>query len=376
MTGSATLRRRRYALGERFRLKVPSDKFSSVVFLVDKGEPSATGFVVGVMEGEIPLAYVVTARHCVEATAGREFFIRVNQGDGYEDISTRADDWFIHDSADVTAIPFSDNLMQGDFSITAERLDASIGADYTIPAQTLGAAGSAGRNVALFSALVQDGKTTPVTEISLEVGNDVFFVGLLQRQGGRSRNLPVARFGRIARMPSEPIKMERAGGTVVDLSAYLVECHSWGGNSGSPCYWMHPMQELMEVADPRPNRHGKKMMVSHTFNTMSLMGLVSGHWDIRSNAKTEGFDGKVTMKLNSGMAIVTPAAAIQELMMRDDVVEDRKERVEGARIVDARERAMTPDSVSEDDGEFARFEDLTRKLVQTPKSEVRERDGE
>jgi hypothetical protein len=117
-------------------------------------------------------------------------------------------------------------------------------------------------------------------------------------------------------------------------------------------------------------------MVSHTFNTMSLMGLVSGHWDIRSNAKTEGFDGKVTMKLNSGMAIVTPAAAIQELMMRDDVVEDRKERVEGARIVDARERAMTPDSVSEDDGEFARFEDLTRKLVQTPKSEVRERDGE
>ena len=61
---------------------------------------------------------------------------------------------------------------------------------------------------------------------------------------------------------------------------------------------------------------------------MALLGLVSGHWDIDQKAKTTGdIFGEIRTAINSGIAAVTPAEAIRELLMDDeDVLEDRKQR--------------------------------------------------
>ncbi len=62
----------------------------------------------------------------------------------------------------------------------------------------------------------------------------VFFVGLFAQDYGRQQNLPVARFGQISRMPIEPVTFKYPGGVTTKALAYLVECRSWGGHSGSP----------------------------------------------------------------------------------------------------------------------------------------------
>lgn len=59
-----------------------------------------------------------------------------------------------------------------------------------------------------------------------------------------------------------------------------------------------------------------------------FMGLVSGHYDIEQEAKKTGdILGKVQVELNSGIAIVTPAEAVTQLLMREDLVEYRKKLI-------------------------------------------------
>lgn len=76
------------------------------------------------------------------------------------------------------------------------------------------------------------------------------------------------------------------------------------------------------------------------------------------------------MDLNSGIAIVTPAEAIRELLTREDVVEDRKDAVARAR----REGGPTVslDSNIHQGEEFDKFRDLTQTLLQVPKDEADE----
>jgi hypothetical protein len=210
-------------------------------------------------------------------------------------------------------------------------LSAFIGADHALPLDAIRMPESH-----RLAGDVVEGEVRGVDSIPVAVGHEVCFVGLLYQQPGQARNMPVARFGHVARMPEEPIIIPRAGGTHVPIMAYLIECQSWGGHSGSPCFWLHPYTRMLEVADPRAGMEGQTILIPHQEQHMALMGLVSGHWDINRKAETVGdIVGDVRMALNSGMAIVTPANAIQELLMSDDeVVRDRRQRAAGMRKVD------------------------------------------
>jgi hypothetical protein len=118
---------------------------------------------------------------------------------------------------------------------------------------------------------------------------------------------------------------------------------------------------------------GKKLLVPDTAWTLRLLGLVSGHWDIKQKAETQGdIVGEIRTAINSGIAIVTPAEAIQDLLDREDVVADRHERVEKTKEKQKAARAITPDTANEN--EFQRFEDLTKRLLETPKPEKEPRD--
>jgi Trypsin-like peptidase domain len=330
---------RRYAIGERRRLRLPSDRFRTVVFLVDDGVPRiprATGFFVGTTEDGVICPYVVTARHCVEETEGREFFIRINSGDQYEDLSTRADDWFLHDSADVALAYFAPE--SGSYSPVLEHVERFVSANFDVSISEM----LAGFQI-IAGEVTPAGTIEPGDRAKVEVGHEVAFVGLLYEQPGETKNLPIARFGHVSRMPEEPIVMRRPDDSLAQIMAYLVECHSWGGTSGSPCYWLHPAQQLVQVPDPRPDRKDTTL-IRHDREIIALLGLVSGHVNIMQEARTKGdVLGEIRTAINSGIAVVTPAAAIRELYVRDDVTSDRKRRVAQARESRDRQRAITPD---------------------------------
>jgi hypothetical protein len=174
-------------------------------------------------------------------------------------------------------------------------------------------------------------------------------------------------------MPEEPVVFERPDGSTVNLLGYLTECHSWGGHSGGPVLWEREALHFSQVKVPDgiPGPAGEVWVQTPGFKHAALLGLVSGHFDIAQKSKVRGDDAlSVTLKINAGMAVVTPADAIRELLMREDVVTDREKRLEGAEEERDSKNAATFDSgvTPADDDEFGRFEDLTRKLVNTPKS--------
>jgi hypothetical protein len=354
-------------------LRIPSERFREVVFLVDQGIPSATGFFLAVPVGDVLVPYVVTARHCVEQAKGRRFQIRVNVEDRYDDIPTSADDWFKHDSADVAVIPWVGGSSPH-YDVQVEILDNFISPEYDFPLSklTFGPI-PPGNQTLLFAGEVAAGKVMPRETIPVEVGHEVCFIGLLYEHAGMSRNLPIARFGHISRMPDEPIPLKQPDESVVSQLAYLVECDSWGGNSGSPCFWRHPFVQFVEVADPRPGHAGETILVQHEREIMALLGLVSGHLDLERTGKTEGdILGRVRMDLNSGIAAVTPAAAIRELLERQDVADDRDDRAAQMKTLPHPFTADVAPPSATVPPEFQRFEDLTRRLTRVSKEELDE----
>lgn len=67
----------------------------------------------------------------------------------------------------------------------------------------------------------------------------------------------------------------------------------------------------------------KSMWASRPLNIVGFLGLVSAHFDIEKTAK--GYSDIVT-ELNAGIAVITPAESIRELLFREDIVEDREKR--------------------------------------------------
>lgn len=267
--------------------------------------------------------YVVTARHSVDATAGAEFYVRFNTEAAFDDIPTQSDYWYRHDTADVAVLPLDLAPRDtSDYRTAWTPPSQWVGDDNSVPIRDmLGGAGV----TSFFAGEIRGYGMNPTERVIVEVGHEVVFVGLLQHQHGEARNLPIARFGHIARMPSEPVGIEGVGCDPV----FLAECHSWGGNSGSPCYLRHPVVMQWEVDDERPGHAGTKRELSAETDVLALLGLVSGHFNIDQEAETIGdILGEIRVALNSGIAIITPVKAMRHLLLREDVRQDRNARTE------------------------------------------------
>ncbi|HUJ07631.1 MAG TPA: hypothetical protein VLX31_16100 [Streptosporangiaceae bacterium] len=289
-----------------------------------EARPRATAFFVIDRSGSEPHpVWAVTGRHCVEnaRATGRQVYLRVNTRDSYVDVPTDPDDWYVSDEADVAAARW---LGPSECTVTSVPLDQFIdedfryrGAnDFPMPAELVKAGGQ----------LVQ-------------VGHEVFFVGLFSQHAGKRRNLPIVRFGNISRPPLEPVAVrlsdDPADESVTDIHGYLVEARSWGGHSGSPAFWYWPGVQATFIPDPRVksmtrnerrrlNLSGDSQIpVSREFGVLALLGLVSAHFDIEQEARTLGdVVGKIFLGVNAGIAVVTPAHYIRRLIEREDVVED------------------------------------------------------
>jgi hypothetical protein len=302
---------------------IPEAFIKSAVFLcVEEGSkagvmkliPKATAFLVSIpIEGTTGhVAYFVTARHCLyEARAeGHDtIYLRFNmrEGTAYVEVPTRIDDWDVSTSSDVAAIIFIPAYLPGgktfyDFDLVAFDSDYFVGPgpEYQYVPKEVDTGGP----------------------VQPRIGTELFFIGLFTQQYGKEKNLPIARFGHVARMPSM-IKFEDHGGTTYESPAYLAEFHSWGGHSGSPVYFL----EQRTLLNPEVDEHGKPTgRVRRDYGWISgFLGMVSGHYEIGKKATTTGGLGTVETALNSGIATVIPAEAIRLLLVRDDMVKRRAE---------------------------------------------------
>jgi hypothetical protein len=289
-----------------------ADAFSKTVSFLcaeetdDYGEikivPQATAFFVRVPVHEdypgTSMDYLVTARHCVEeANAIGKAFLRINTTEGHFDVVTKPADWVSHDSADVAAVLMLPTTLPKGVKTT----DLDQG---SIPVSTF-----------VGPAYRFEGELPGFGPVSVEIGtgDELYLFGLFSQNYGAERNLPVARSGHISRMPSEVTLTSNE--TNFQIIAYLAELLSWGGISGSPVFFRHPI--LLET-----QAENTSFELAHI---SALLGFVSGHYEIQKMAKTQGdVLGTVQVKMNSGIAMVTPAHNITDLLMREDVVEARR----------------------------------------------------
>jgi len=292
-------------------MRINKDWLDCIAFLMMNGEdknikvPIATAFFVRIPDEkdlDISSVYVVTARHVVEEVGDETIYLRVNdvQG-GCIDYSIKRADWYCSETEDVATYLFQPPVHFKDRNVRVKYRSI---------------------NLEIFINQKHDFCAMRTTKgnfyVPVEIGHDVFFIGLFSQTFGDERNNPVVRFGNISRMPGEPITLPRwANSGSFSVKAYLVECRSWGGHSGSPAFWAFPRSVKRKL--------GEKDEMWAMDYVQGFLGLVSAHFDITRKAETSGdILGEIKVGINAGIAVITPAEAIRELLMREDLVRDRQ----------------------------------------------------
>jgi len=265
--------------------------FGSNETAIENSSPAGSGFLAAapLVEGAmLHQFYAVTAAHVVRRA--KTPFLRVNKRfvNDVEVMEAPASSWVQH--------PNGDDVSMCPLQLPTRRL------------QTLGI------ETARFV-------TADILETEdIGIGDEIFMVGrFAQHSGSRTRNIPVARFGNIAAMPTEPLLREDG----IKQESFLVECRSVPGYSGSPVF-IYKLPRFEQPGDLSPITGGRvtkwngvKQLVSDSY---WLLGLDWCH--------LQDFDTKA----NTGMAGVIPAWKILELINCDQFVQQRQEvakRIQG-----------------------------------------------
>lgn len=288
-------------------MKIDRELLASALFVcrrrISDGQervvPVATGFVV-----EMPTSvndrcrFVITARHVIEEDPVGGLILRCNAKDGtYRDIDTSiADGWTCFDEADIAGYPITEKSALNDPDLDIASVSAMSflgpgpGYGYEVP-------GKSAENSFRVSR-------------SVEVGDEVAIIGLFTQDYGDNSILPITRFGRISRMPSV-VNTPRWRNDTHRSKAYLIECLSWGGVSGSPVFYP-------AYYSVRHEPSGSEIALKE-YRPM-LLGLINGHMNRSQLAQTQGdVLGKITMELNTGIAVVTPSEQVFEFLTKTEI---------------------------------------------------------
>jgi hypothetical protein len=271
----------------------------SVGYLVSAGAdgkryPIATVFFVRLgLTNHCSASYAVTCRHGIEPDpAYRGLFLRLNQTDKkWQDHEVARDKWVCHSSADVAVCPL-------EFSHVMRELPVSV-----------------------FLAQQQ--------EKHLFAGQEVFLVGLFTESAHEARIESVVRFGHISKPRTRckfivDIKKKKS----IEADAHLVECLSWGGESGSPVFindasLQSPHDPFYETP-PEGLGYGIPPAVYVARHLRPpIIGMFHGHYPIARQIGTPGTQSSSVLQLSSGIGIVIPARAILETLMTPQLEADR-----------------------------------------------------
>jgi hypothetical protein len=129
-------------------------------------------------------------------------------------------------------------------------------------------------------------------------------LGRFINREGLQKNSPTARFGHISQMPGDPIDAQE--------EAFLCEVRSIGGYSGSPVFVL-PAFDGRPGGQPPPTRG-------------IILGVDFCHIQTLACAQdNNGYDiPHIRMPQNTGMAGVIPAWRLQELIMSDKALQQRR----------------------------------------------------
>lgn len=251
--------------------------------------PIGTGFVLRFPSPHVESLgheYIVTAAHIVES--GEATWVRFRkQTGGVHDLPVER--WSLHPTEDVALTPLRGH---GQFGLHLRHIpgDVLIG------------------NVADWAPAL---------------GDRVYFLGLLsQHEEMGERNIPMVRSGTIGAL-YERVPIKRPDETIAHIEAHLIDCRSYAGFSGSPCFVQRDEWHVVRTKDHPAGIPFKPL----TF----LLGLVSGHFDDWHETRLKGDlgmePGSIESLINTGVGVVTPSERILETFRLDENLADR-ERVE------------------------------------------------
>lgn len=155
-------------------------------------------------------------------------------------------------------------------------------------------------------------------------GDDVFMLGMFANSPGDQRNAPVARFGNIARLPSDDALIAQETGA--ETPCYLIDMRSRTGFSGSPVFVYRTV-----TSDLRPLTDGGPISISGENTMLNLLGVHCGQYPERFEAKrTEATGDPISegdhLQGPSAMNVVIPAWRIFDVLDHPDLKAIRMER--------------------------------------------------
>jgi hypothetical protein len=254
-------------------------------FTGDDYDLEGTGFFVGVPCLTIPglrFFYFATAAHVIRDLDLERIRIILNHKLGTKTV-IQPTEWYFHDdpTVDATVMPhmirpaYDVMHMNTDIFLTAEKM----------------------------------------RERMIGIGDDVFFPGLFQFAPGTKQNHPILRHGNIAMLPETEIQID-----AVFAHVHLIEARSIGGISGSPVF----VRET--VALPTLRADNSKVLIIGNGNDFHLLGMVRSHWDVKERDinSHSGIQDR-QRGVNMGIAAVTPASKILEILNQPRLIQHREE---------------------------------------------------
>lgn len=267
-------------------------KSVSFIFIMNKENkliPNGTGFFVGVKNETNPETfnvYFVTAKHVLQDSGGNyhsEIFLRLNTKDGESKlIKLKTEDLKIseHGDRDVDIALFS--LLPNDATYDFKFIPDSLLANDIV-----------------------------VTQHQIAEGDDVFFSGLFTAHLGQKKNQPIIRFGKVALIPDDKIEWKEHGKEAKFMDLYLLECQSFGGNSGSPVFFqLNPTRVPGQLSLGGPR--------------IFLAGVMTGSFLNGNKVQINQSIPNLVSLQNVGIAAVTPAQKLHEILQSEDLKEQRK----------------------------------------------------
>lgn len=193
-------------------------KSVSFIFILDgtdRFKPNGTGFFVGVKHADnekVFSVYFVTAKHVLQDESGnyfQEIVLRLNKKDGDSHLIKVA-------LKDIKIFEHQDK-------------DVDIALFNCLPDQ----------NVYDFKFIPDDliANKEVMARNEIAEGDEVFFAGLFTSHIGQKKNQPIIRFGKVALISDEKIEWKEKDKPPKFLDLLLLECQSFGGNSGSPVFF-------------------------------------------------------------------------------------------------------------------------------------------
>jgi|SRR5579862_1389539 len=312
---------------------LPQSYVKGVVFIGrDRpGKPSrisATGFLVTVDTPVMAHPYVVTAAHAVEGSD--QTFVQLADNEGVYNMNVP--EWIVHGKHDVAVAPIE---IDSDDDVVFTGLD-----QFIDEPDALG------------------DRFGPI-----ELGDPVYFLGLLGKIPAMVQdNIPIVRTGFLGALWQEDVPVKRTPHDETKfITAHLIDCRSFAGFSGSPCYLQ---KERVSVHPGNPPTIGME------WRTL-LFGLIGGHFDdwtgtqradVIGEENTYSVSDDILAPVSTGVGYVIPAEYIRETLMREELVQMRDVDEDAAEAMKRREderNAAVEDSMPlGDESEFDRFDSL------------------